>query len=117
VASILAESGVEPATERRTTRAWKRFIKAHWDSLYVCDFFSVETLGLFGMVRYMVFFVIEVKSRAVQIAGIAVDPGEEWMKQVARNLVDPVVNFQHKFRLTLPNRSPPARWACSSPSW
>jgi hypothetical protein len=33
----------------------------------------------------MVFFVIEVKSRAVEIAGIAVDPCEEWMKQVARS--------------------------------
>jgi hypothetical protein len=31
----------------------------------------------------VVFFVIELKSRAVEIAGIAVDPGEEWMKQVA----------------------------------
>jgi hypothetical protein len=30
----------------------------------------------------MVFFVIEIKSRAVEIAGIAVDPGEAWMKQV-----------------------------------
>jgi hypothetical protein len=39
------------------------------------------------------FFVIELKSRDVEIAGIAVDPGEEWMKQVARNLTDPVDGF------------------------
>jgi len=57
-------------------------------TLYACDFFSVEALGPFGTVRYMVFFVIEVKSRAVEIARIVVDPGEEWMKQVPRNLVD-----------------------------
>jgi hypothetical protein len=38
----------------------------------------------------MVFFVIQIKSRAVQIAGIRVDPDEAWMKQVARNLTDPV---------------------------
>jgi hypothetical protein len=31
----------------------------------------VEALGAFGTVRYMVFFVIELKSRAVEIAGIA----------------------------------------------
>ncbi len=43
----------------------------------------MEALGAFGMVRYMVFFVIDLKSRAVEIAGIAVDPGEKWMKQVA----------------------------------
>jgi hypothetical protein len=41
----------------------------------------------------MVFFVIELKSRAVEIAGIAVVPGAEWMKQVARNLTDPVDGF------------------------
>jgi hypothetical protein len=37
---------------------WKQFIKAHWDSLCGCDFFTVEALGLTGTVRYMVFFVI-----------------------------------------------------------
>jgi transposase len=93
VADILAEEGIEPAPEREKKRTWKQFLKMHWDTLYACDFFSVETLGPFGMVRYMVFFVIEVKSRAVEIAGITVNPGEEWMKQVARNLVDPVDGF------------------------
>ena len=33
--------------------------------------------GWVGMVRYMVFFVIELKSRAVEIAGIAVDPASD----------------------------------------
>jgi transposase len=93
VADILAEEGIEPAPEREKKRTWKQFIKMHWDTLYACDFFSVEALCLFGTVRYMVFFVIEVESRAVEIAGIAVDPGEEWMKQMARNLVDPVDGF------------------------
>ncbi len=83
VADILAEEGIEPAPEREKKRTWKQFLKMHWDTLYACDFFSVEALGPFGTVRYMVFFVIEVKSRVVEIAGIAVDPGEEWMKQVA----------------------------------
>lgn len=48
---------------------------------------------MFGTVRYMVFFVIEVKTRVVEIAGICADPNGEWMKQVARNLVDPVDGF------------------------
>jgi len=37
----------------------------------------------------MVFFVIELKSRAVQIAGLRSDPDGAWMTQVARNLLDP----------------------------
>jgi hypothetical protein len=45
-------------------------IKAHWDSLCGCDFFNVEVLGLGGAVRYLVFFVIVLKTRAVEIAGV-----------------------------------------------
>jgi putative transposase len=93
VANILKEAGIEPAPERERKRTWKRFMKMHWDTLYACDFFSVEALGLFGTVRSMVFFVIQLKTRAVEVVGIRVDPDGEWMKQMARNLVDPVEGF------------------------
>jgi hypothetical protein len=33
----------------------------------------------------MALFVVELKTRAIEVAGIAVDPGGEWTKQVARN--------------------------------
>jgi transposase len=72
VASILAEAGVEPAPERNRKRTWARFLKSHWETLYACDFFSVEVLGVFGTVRYMVFFVMQVETRAVQIAGVRI---------------------------------------------
>jgi hypothetical protein len=93
VADILAEEGIEPAPEREKKRTWKQFLKMHWDTLYACDFCSVEALSPFGTVRYMVFFVIQLKTRAVEVAGIRVDPDGEWMKQMARNLVDPVEGF------------------------
>ena len=57
------------------------------------DFFSVEVLTLGGLVRYSVFFVMELKTRRVQIAGITRDPCGEWMKQIARNLTDAVDGF------------------------
>jgi putative transposase len=93
VANILAEAGLDPAPERERKRTWKQFIRMHWDSLYACDFFSVEVLGLCGTVRYMVFFVIEIRTRAVEIAGIGMNPDGEWMRQMARNLTDPVDGF------------------------
>jgi putative transposase len=31
--TFLAEAGIEPGPEREKKRTWKRFIKAHWDSL------------------------------------------------------------------------------------
>ena len=44
VASILAEAGVEPAPERNRRRTWARFLSGHWETLYACDFFSVECM-------------------------------------------------------------------------
>ncbi len=59
VANILGEAGVDPAPERTRKRTWKCFITRHWNTLYACDFFAVESLGPFCTVRYMVFFVIQ----------------------------------------------------------
>ena len=74
VANILGQAGLEPAPERKKKRTWKAFLKAHWDTLYAADFFAVEALGVAGTVRYLVFFAMHVKSRAVEIGGIVVNP-------------------------------------------
>ena len=106
VANILAEAGIEPAPERNRKRTWKQFLKSHWETLYACDFFAVETLGVFGTVRYMVFFVIELKSRAVHIAGMRIDPDGAWMMQIARNLLDPVDGFLRNATHLIHDRDP-----------
>jgi hypothetical protein len=51
-------------------KAYNR-IRSHIKTLYACDFFAVEILGAFGVVRYLVYVVVELKSRAVEIAGVA----------------------------------------------
>jgi hypothetical protein len=106
VATLLAEAGIEPAPERNRQRSWAHFLKSHWETLYACDFFSVETRGVFGTVRYMVFFVIEVKSRAVQIAGVRIAPDGDWMRQRARNLLDPVDGFLRNATYLIHDRDP-----------
>jgi putative transposase len=106
VANYLAETGMIPAPERTRTRTWKQFLRIHLDTLYACDFFSVEALGITGTVRHMVFFVIEIKTRADEIAGICVCPNEAWMKQVARNLTDPVDGFLRSATHLIHDRDP-----------
>ncbi len=69
VANILHEAGVVPAPEREKKRTWKEFVRSHWHCLYACDFFTVEVLGVFGAVRYSVFFVMELKTGAVTQRG------------------------------------------------
>ena len=111
VASLLGEAGMEPAPERIRKRTWKQLLKSHWETLYACDFFSVETLGVFGAVRYLVFFVIEVHSRAVEVAGVRIAPDGEWMKQIGRNLLDPVDGFLRHATHLIHDRDPVAKYA------
>ncbi len=106
VAKMLSDAGIEPAPERNRKRTWKRFLRSHWETLYACDFFSAEVLGVFGTVRYMVFFVMEVKTRAVHIAGIRTAPDGEWMKQIGRNLIDPTDGFLRNARYLIHDRDP-----------
>ena len=106
VGKILKDAGIEPAPERRKKRTWGSFIKSHWDSLYACDFFSVEVLGVTGTIRHIVFCVIELRSRSVEIAGIRISPDGEWLKQIARNLTDPVTGFLRNARYLIHDRGP-----------
>jgi transposase InsO family protein len=88
IKAILNDHGIEPAPERGTKTPWKTFLAAHWDGLAAADFFTVEALTLGGLVRYGVFFVMKLKTRTVEIAGITRQPDEAWMTQIARNLTD-----------------------------
>ena len=83
---ILLERGFDPI--RRRGLSWETFLKAHWGAIAATDFFSVEVLTRSGLIRYFVLFVIDLKTRRVEIAGILPRPDGEWMKQIARNLTD-----------------------------
>jgi len=85
---ILKEHGIDPAPLRRRQYSWATFIKAHLSAITAADFFTVEVLSWAGLVRYHVFFVIDLASRRVEIAGISRNPDGLWMEQVARNLFD-----------------------------
>ncbi len=93
VAKILAENGIEPAPQRGKRIPWKTFLAAHWDGLMAADFFTSEVLSIRGLIRYSVFFVMELSTRRLHIAGITPTPNERWMLQMARNLTDAVDGF------------------------
>ena len=106
VKRILHDHGVDPAPERSRHMPWKTFLQAHWEGLAACDLFTVEVLTLAGLRRYLVFFVIELRSRRVTIAGIHPQPGGAWMEQQARNLTDPVDGCLRRARPLIHDRDP-----------
>jgi putative transposase len=89
VRRIMIEHGLLDDPKHKKTMPWSTFIKAHFQSMAACDFFTVEAWTPKGLTRFLVFFAIDIASRRVQIAGIDEAPDEEWMLQQARNLTDP----------------------------
>jgi transposase InsO family protein len=106
VKRILLNNGIEPAPERNRKTSWKAFVKAHIGEIAAADFFAVEVLTLVGLVRHFVFFVIDIESRRVEIAGITCSPHGEWMKQIARNLTDAEDGFLRGVRYLILDRDP-----------
>jgi len=93
VRRIMIKHGLMDDPKDTKRMNWTTFIKAHFESLAACDFFTCEAWTPKGLVRYLVYFVIDVSSRRVHIAGIDECPDEAWMLQVARNLTDPEHGF------------------------
>ena len=96
---------MDPSPGRRKGMTWKEFLKMHWAVMAATDFLTVEVWTPLGLVRYHVLFVIRLMTREIHIAGIVPEPGENWMKQVARNLTDASDGFLRGSRLLIHDRS------------
>ena len=84
----------------------EEFLAAHWEGLAAADFFTVEVLTLRGLVRYVVFFVMKLKTLNVEIAGITSEPDGGCMTQLARNLTDPSEGFLRGVQYLIRDRDP-----------
>ena len=106
VRRILTERGIEPAPERSIRTPWSKFLKAHWAGIAAADFFTVEVWSRVGLIRYVVFFVLDLPTRKVEIAGIAPIPDGLWMEKMARNLIDDFSGFLRGKRFLIHNQDP-----------
>ena len=75
-------SCIKTGNGTREKQLWKylavghTFIKSHLGAIAGADFFSVEVLRGFGVVRHYVFFVVDIATRRVHIAGTTSQPSE-----------------------------------------
>jgi putative transposase len=106
VRRIMIEHGLIDDPKHKKAMPWSTFIKAHFQSMAACDFFTLEAWTPKGLRRFLFFFVIDLSSRRVQIIGIDEAPDGEWMLQQARNLTDPENGFLKGKRFLIHDRDP-----------
>jgi putative transposase len=106
IATILQQHGLEPAPERVKKTTWTEFLRVHWDVLAAADFFTVDVWTTRGLTRVAVFFIIELSTRRIQIAGITSEPDSAWMCQMSRNLTDASDGFLTGKRFLIHDRDP-----------
>ena len=76
IANVLRKHGIDPAPERGKRATWSQFLKTHWGVIAAADFFTVEVWAPRGLVTFYVFFIIELATRKIAIAGITANPNE-----------------------------------------
>jgi hypothetical protein len=103
---VLREHGIEPCPDRPEKTTWNEFIQREWQSLAAIDFFTHEVYTARGLVKYMILVVIDYSTRTVEIAGIIPQAHGDWMKQMARNLTDPIDGFLKDKKFLIHDRDP-----------
>jgi transposase InsO family protein len=82
VRNILVKAGLPPAPQR-DCESWRRFLRAHGESILACDFFTVDTIWLR---RIYVLAFLSIDRRRVEYVACTSKPNTAWMLQQARNL-------------------------------
>ena len=70
IRTLLRQNGLGPAP-RRSGPTWREFLAAQAEGILATDFFTVESIWLRTL---YVLFVIELRTRRVQLAGVTSNP-------------------------------------------
>src|SRR2546427_7528764 len=72
VAKVLKDNGIAPAPGRPSS--WRTFVRAHLGAIAGADFFTTEVWTSRGLTTYYTLFVLDLKSRRVEIVGSTRNP-------------------------------------------
>src|SRR5215475_6474888 len=106
VAKVLKDHGIPPAPGRPSS--WRTFLRAHWGAIAGADFFTTEVWTARGLVTYYTLFVLDLKSRRVEIVGSTRNPDAAFMAHAALRLTDAVEGFLAGHRMLICDRD--AKW-------
>src|SRR5918996_5824812 len=102
VAKVLRDHGIPPVPGRPSS--WRTFLRAHWGAIAGADFFTTEVWTAGGLRTYYTLFVLDLKSRRVQVVGSTPNPDAAFMIQAARRLTDAVDGFLAGHRVLICDR-------------
>ena len=80
IAEILKEAGFTPS-DRKFDQTWLKFLKAHTNRYFACDFMTVETLFF---KRLYLFTTMDVSTRAIELVGVTSQPNRAWLENLIR---------------------------------
>jgi hypothetical protein len=100
ICRVLRAHGIDPAPRRAPT-TWRSFLRRQTAGILACDFFTVDTVFL---QRLYVLFVIELRSRRVQLAGVTAHPTGPCVTQQARSLLTDLGDRAAAFNLLIRDR-------------
>jgi putative transposase len=112
IARILRAEGIPPSRQRPMT--WRTFLLAHWPALVAADFFTTEVWTARGLVTYYVAFLLDVRSRRIQVIGCTPYPNEAFVIQCLRHATGDA-GFLSDGRLLLCDRDP--KWSRGVEQW
>jgi len=102
IARVLQEQGIPPVPDRPTS--WRTFLRAHWGKVAAADFFTTEVWTARGLVTYYTLFVLDLKSRRVQVVGSTRNPDATFMAEAARRLTHAIDGFLAGHRMLICDR-------------
>jgi putative transposase len=102
VAKVLKDHGIPPVPGRPSS--WRTFLRAHWGAVAGADFFTTEVWTTRGLRTYYTLFVLDLRSRRVQVVGSTPNPDAAFMVQAARRLTDAVDGFLARHRILICDR-------------
>jgi putative transposase len=103
VRNILKEEGIQPSPDR-TSDTWADFIKRHGETLWACDFFSVQTVTNRGLRQMYVLVFICTKTREIIVSESITHPNSAWVCKQAEMFLDQTANREAKPTILLHDR-------------
>ena len=86
VANIVRRNGLPPSPDRKGL-TWREFLSRHAEVFLCADLLTKEIWTFKGLQRAFVFFVLDLQTRKVLLAGATFSPTNQWIKQQIRRVI------------------------------